>query len=57
MRGHGCCGLWASLLHGMYDLPGPGIGPVSPALAGGFLTTGPPGTSLLPYYFGSTSQG
>ena len=27
----------------MWDLPGPGIEPVSPALAGGFLTTAPPG--------------
>ena len=27
----------------MWDLPGPGIEPVSPALAGGFLTTVPPG--------------
>ena len=27
----------------MWDLPGPGLGPVSPALAGGFLTTAPPG--------------
>ena len=25
------------------DLPNPGIEPVSPALAGGFFTTGPPG--------------
>ena len=29
----------------MWDLPGPGIEPVSPALAGGFLTTVPPGKS------------
>ena len=28
--------------HGMWNLPGPGLEPVSPALAGGFLTTGPP---------------
>ena len=27
----------------MWDLPRPGIEPVSPALAGGFLTTVPPG--------------
>ena len=27
----------------MWDLPEPGIEPVSPLLAGGFLTTGPPG--------------
>ena len=31
----------------MWDLPGPGIEPVSPALAGGFLTTGPLGKSLF----------
>ena len=36
-------GTGASLPHGMWDLPGPGIEPMSPALAGGFLTTGPPG--------------
>ena len=29
--------------HGMWDLPGPGIEPVSPALVGGFLPTEPPG--------------
>ena len=29
----------------MWDLPGPGIEPVSPTLAGGFLTTAPPGKS------------
>ena len=29
----------------MWDLPGPGLKPVSPALAGGFLTTAPPGKS------------
>ena len=33
------CGTWAQLLRGMQDLPGPGLAPVSPALAGGFLTT------------------
>ena len=38
-----CCGAWAQLLHGMWDLPGPGLEPVSPALAGRFLTTAPPG--------------
>ena len=27
----------------MWDLPGPGIEPMFPALAGRFLTTGPPG--------------
>ena len=37
------CGSRAQPLHGMWDLPGPGHEPVSPALAGGFLTTAPPG--------------
>ena len=40
------CGARAYLLHGMWDLPRPWIEPVSPALAGGFLTTAPPGKSL-----------
>ena len=31
------------LSYGVWDLLRPGIKPVSPALAGGFLTTGPPG--------------
>ena len=31
----------------MWDLPRPGLEPVSPALAGGFLTTAPPQKSLL----------
>ena len=55
-RGLSSCGLQAlehrlnsvsraQLLHGMWDLPGPGLEPVSPALAGGFLTTVPPGKS------------
>ena len=34
----------------MWDLPGPGIEPVSPALAGGFLTTVPPGKSQGDHY-------
>ena len=41
------CGAWALLLHGMWDLPGPGLEPVSAVMAGGFLTTEPPGKSLL----------
>ena len=36
--GFSSCGTWAQLLCGMWDLPGPGIKPVSPALAGGFST-------------------
>ena len=37
------CGSRAQLLRGIWDLPRPGLEPVSPALAGGFLTTVPPG--------------
>ena len=37
------CGSRAQPLRGMWDPPGPGPEPVSPALAGGFLTTAPPG--------------
>ena len=37
------CGSQAQLLRGMWDLPRPGLEPVSPALAGIFLTTAPPG--------------
>ena len=33
-------GLSCSAACGMWDLPGPWIEPMSPALAGGFLTTG-----------------
>ena len=36
----------------MWDLPGPGLEPVPSALAGGFLTTAPPGkpgSSILVY--------
>ena len=40
------CGARASLPHGMWDLPRPGLELVSPALAGRFLTPEPPGKSL-----------
>ena len=36
------CGTRAELLSSMWDLPRPGLEPVSPALAGRFLTTVPP---------------
>ena len=36
------CGTQAQLLRGMWDLPRSGIEPMSPALAGRFLTTEPP---------------
>ena len=41
------CGSRAQLLRGMWDPPRPGLEPVSPALAGGFSTTAPPGK---PYF-------
>ena len=37
------CGSRAQLLRGMWDLPRPGLEPISPALAGRFSTTAPPG--------------
>ena len=37
------CGAWAGLLRSMWDLPRPGLEPVSAALAGRFSTTAPPG--------------
>ena len=46
------CGPKAESPHGMWDLPGPGIEPMSPALAGGFLTTVPPGKYLKAYSVG-----
>ena len=48
------CGSRAQPLHGMWDLPRPGLEPVSPALAGGFSTTAPPGKlrfNVLKYEF------
>ena len=44
--GFSSCGTRAQLLCGMWDLPGPGLDPLSPALAGRFLTTAPPEKSL-----------
>ena len=35
----------------MWDLPGPGLKPVSPALAGGFLTTAPPGKPHTHFFY------
>ena len=43
MRRLSNCGSWAQLLRGMWDLPRPGLEPVSPALEGRFSTTAPPG--------------
>ena len=44
------CGTRAHLLRGMWDLPRPGLEPVSPASAGGFSTTAPPGKPLSVYF-------
>ena len=43
-RGLSSCGT-RELLRSMWDLPGPGIKPMSLVLAGEFLTTAPPGKS------------
>ena len=40
------CGSRAQLLRDTWNLPGPGLEPVSPALAGRFSTTAPPGKPL-----------
>ena len=37
------CGIQAELLRGIWDLPDTGVEPMSPALAGEFFTTEPPG--------------
>ena len=46
------CGSWAQLLRGLWDFPRPGLEPVSPALAGRFSTTAPPGKPLFIFIFG-----
>ena len=45
------CGAQAWLLRGMWDLPGQGLESMSPALAGRFLTTAPPGKPLFYRFF------
>ena len=45
------CGSRAQLLRGLWDLPQPGLEPMSPALAGGFLTTAPPGKQWTDFRF------
>ena len=44
------CGAGALMLWSVWNLPGPGMEPVSSALAGGLLTTVPPGESWLQFY-------
>ena len=43
----------AQLPHSLWDLPAPGMEPLSPALQGGFLTTRPPGKAWTFLYFTS----
>ena len=45
------CGSRAQPLRGMWDPPRPGLEPVSPALAGRFSTTAPPGKPLDHSFF------
>ena len=45
------CGSRAQLLRGMWDPPRPGLEPASPALAGRFSTTVPPGKPCMFLYF------
>ena len=50
------CGSQAQLLRGMWDLPRPGLEPVSPALAGRLSTTAPPGKPWETFYKGPGSK-
>ena len=43
------CSTGTQLLRSMWDLSGPGLEPMSPILAGGFLTTAPPGKPGILY--------
>ena len=46
------CGAQVQFPCSMWNLPGPRIKPVSPALTGGFITTEPPGKSGAVLNFG-----
>ena len=48
------CGTWVELLHGMWDLPRPGLKPMPPA--SGFLTTAPPGKSEMTFKYVKTES-
>ena len=50
------CGSRAQPLRGMWDLPRPGLEPVSPALAGRLSTTAPPGKSRSVVLFKSGNE-
>ena len=49
--GFNSCGAWTQLPHSMENPAGPGMEPMARTLAGGFLTTGPPGKSGFHYFF------
>ena len=58
--GFSSCGLWTlehglsscrTQVQGMWDLPGPGIEPMSSALVGRFLPTAPPGKTPVRRFF------
>ena len=51
------CDARVSLLLGTWDLPGPGIEPVSPALVSGFSTTELPGKLLKHCFLNEASLG
>ena len=55
MRRLSNCGSRAQLLRGTRDPPRPGLEPVSPALAGRFSTTAPPGKPERSYLRGTSS--
>ena len=50
------CGSRAQPLRGMWDLPRPGLEPVSPALAGGLSTTAPPGKPSVCFFIDKNLQ-
>ena len=51
------CGAWAYFLCDMWDLPGSGTEPISPALAGGSFTTEPTGKPLFHVFLSSSTPG
>ena len=52
--GLGSCGSRVEMLHSIWDLPGPRIELMLPALAGGLSTTTPPGSPSLSFLFCSS---
>ena len=51
------CGSRAQMLHGMWDLPRPGLEPASPALAGRFSTLRHQGSPSLPVWILLSTHG